>query len=110
MGMMRLPVLDGDDARVDEARTSEMFAYAIEHGVNYFDTAWGYHGGNSEKTVKNVLNRYPRERYYLASKFPGYDLSTLSRKEEIFETQLQKCGHTFRYEQFGTADGEHRDL
>lgn len=92
MGMMRLPVLDGDDARVDEARTAEMFAYAIEHGVNYFDTAWGYHSGNSEKTVKNVLSRYPRERYYLASKFPGYDLSTLSRKEEIFETQLQKCG------------------
>lgn len=47
MGMMRLPVLDGNDARIDEARTSEMFAYAIEHGVNYFDTAWGYHGGTA---------------------------------------------------------------
>ena len=92
MGMMRLPVIDGNDACIDEAQVSEMFAYAIEHGVNYFDTAWGYHGGNSEKVVKSVLGCYPRDQYSLASKFPGYDLSTLGRKEEIFEAQLEKCG------------------
>ena len=91
-GMMRLPVIDGDDARVDEAQAAEMFDYAFSHGVNYFDTAWGYHSGNSEYAAQHLLSRYPRERYYLASKFPGYDLSTLPHKEEIFETQLKKCG------------------
>ena len=44
MGTMRLPVIDGDDARVDEAAVKEMVAYAMENGINYYDTAWGYHG------------------------------------------------------------------
>lgn len=52
----------------------------------------GHHGGCSESAVPHLLGRYPRERYFLASKFPGYDLTTLSRKEEIFEAQLRKCG------------------
>ena len=42
--------------------------------------------------AQHLLSRYPRERDHLASKFPGYDLSTLPHKEEIFETQLKKCG------------------
>lgn len=91
-GLMRLPVLDGDDARIDVQPSAEMVEYAFSHGVNYFDTAWGYHGGCSESAVPHLLGRYPRERYFLASKFPGYDLTTLSRKEEIFEAQLRKCG------------------
>lgn len=47
MGAMRLPVVDGNDAVIDEAATAEMVAYAVRNGVNYFDTAWGYHNGNS---------------------------------------------------------------
>ena len=91
MGAMRLPVIDGDDSRIDEAATFEMVDYAMEHGVNYFDTAWGYHGGNSETVMGKALARHPRESYYLADKFPGYDLSNMDKVREIFEEQLRKC-------------------
>lgn len=92
MGTMRLPVFDGDDSKIDEEKTSEMVAYAIGHGINYFDTAWGYHSGNSEIVMGKVLKSYPRDSFYLASKFPGYDLSNMDKVEEIFEKQLKKCG------------------
>ena len=48
LGAMRLPVIDGDDSRIDEEASMEMVAYAMEQGINYYDTAWGYHSGNSE--------------------------------------------------------------
>ncbi len=91
LGMMRLPVIDGNDAVVDEAAAGEMIDYAWKNGINYFDTAWGYHDGNSELTAGKFLSRYPRESYYLADKFPGYDLSNMDKVEEIFEKQLEKC-------------------
>ncbi len=91
LGMMRLPVLGGDDGAVDEAAAAEMIDYAYQNGINYFDTAWGYHDGNSELVAGKYLGRYPRESYYLASKFPGYDLSNMDKVEEIFEKQLAKC-------------------
>lgn len=92
MGAMRLPVTEGDDSVIDEAATAEMVAYAMEKGINYFDTAWGYHGGHSEEVMGRVLSRYPRESFYLATKFPGYDLSNMDQVEAIFEKQLEKCG------------------
>lgn len=92
MGAMRLPVMAGDDSAIDEAATAEMVAYAMERGINYFDTAWGYHGGHSEEVMGRVLSRYPRESFYLATKFPGYDLSNMDQVEAIFEKQLKKCG------------------
>lgn len=91
MGTMRLPVFDGDDTKVDEEKTAEMVAYAMERGINYYDTAWGYHGGNSELVMGRILSKYPRDSFYLATKFPGYDLSNMDKAEEIFEKQLQKC-------------------
>ena len=91
MGCMRLPVLDGDDARVDQAAVDAMTDCAMEQGVNYYDTAWGYHSGNSERAIGKALARYPREQFYLADKFPGYDLSNMGKVEEIFEKQLEKC-------------------
>lgn len=91
MGAMRLPVIDGDDARVDEAKTEEMIDYAMSQGINYYDTAWGYHNGNSELTVGRALQKYPRDSFFLADKFPGYDLSNMDKVEEIFEEQLKKC-------------------
>lgn len=91
LGCMRLPVIDKDNARIDVAATEEMIAYAIKNGINYFDTAWGYHSGNSELVAGELLSKYPRESYYLASKFPGFDVDTFKRKEEVFERQLEKC-------------------
>ena len=88
MGCMRLPVIDGDDAKIDEEKTKEMVAYAMEHGVNYYDTAWGYHNGNSELVMGRALAQYPRESFYLADQFPGYDLSNMDKVEEIFEELL----------------------
>lgn len=92
MGAMRLPVIDGDDARIDEAAAEQMVDYAMAHGVNYYDTAWGYHDGKSELVMGKALQKYPRESFYLATKFPGYDLSNMDKVQEIFEKQLEKCG------------------
>ncbi len=92
MGAMRLPVINGDDNVIDSAETEKMVAYAMEHNINYYDTAWGYHGGNSEIALGNALSKYPRESYFLADKFPGYDLSNMPKVKEIFEKQLEKCG------------------
>lgn len=89
MGCMRLPVCDG---KIDEEETSLMIDTALKNGINYFDTAWGYHGGESEKVVGKILNKYPRDSYYVATKFPGYDLSNMGKAEEIFEKQLEKTG------------------
>lgn len=92
MGAMRLPVLDGEDAKIDAAATEQMVDHAMAQGVNYYDTAWGYHNGQSELVLAKALSKYPRESYFLADKFPGYDLSNMDKVEEIFEAQLKKCG------------------
>ena len=93
LGAMRLPIMNGDsDGRIDEEQTAKMVDYALDHGINYFDTAYGYHDGQSEIVMGKVLGRYPRESYYLADKFPGYDLSNMDKVESIFEEQLKKCG------------------
>ena len=94
-GAMRLPVIDGDDAKVDVPQTFRMVDYAMEHGINYYDTAWGYHGEHSEEIMGEALRKYPRDSYYFATKFPGYDLSNMPKVKEIFETQLQRTGLEF---------------
>ena len=91
MGAMRLPVVDGNDGKIDEAAAKEMVALAMKGGVNYYDTAWGYHSGQSELVMGRLLKEYPRESFYLATKFPGYDLGNMDKVEEIFEAQLKKC-------------------
>ena len=93
LGTMRLPVMGAaPDAPIDEERAAEMFSYAIDKGVNYFDTAYGYHDGESETVTGRILSKYPRDSYYLATKFPGYDLENMDKVEAIFEEQLEKCG------------------
>lgn len=91
MGNMRLPVIGGDDGKIDEKAVEEMIACAMQAGVNYYDTAYGYHNGRSETVVGSILKNYPRDSFYLATKFPGYDLSNMPKVKEIFEEQLKKC-------------------
>ena len=91
MGNMRLPVLDGDDSRIDVKTAKEMFDYCMASGINYYDTAYGYHGGQSELVVGELLQAYDRDSFYIASKFPGYDLNNMPKVKEIFEEQLKKC-------------------
>ena len=92
MGTMRLPLKSDNYAEIDEKRAEEMFDYAFEHGVNYFDTAWGYHNGQSEIVTGKLLKKYPRDKVYIATKFPGYDLANMDKVEEIFCRQLEKTG------------------
>ena len=94
-GAMRLPVIGGDDSRIDEAAALRMVDTAMANGINYYDTAWGYHGENSELVMGRALARYPRESFCLATKFPGYDPANWSKVEEIFETQLKKLNTTY---------------
>ena len=91
MGNMRLPLVDGNESQIDVEAVKAMFAQCMEAGINYYDTAYGYHGGQSEIVVGEVLKNYDRKSFYLASKFPGYDLSNMPKIKEIFEEQLKKC-------------------
>lgn len=105
MGNMRLPT--GEDGVIDERKAREIITYAYENGVNYFDTAYRYHGGQSESFVGKVLKDFPRDSWYIASKMPGHMMSYENGKlgfvgylagekvksiAQIFEEQLEKCG------------------
>ena len=89
-GAMRLPT--GQDGAIDEKKTFEMVDYAIENGVNYFDTAWPYHNGESERILGKALARYDRSEFYLADKYPGHQVSEKYDPADIFEEQLKRCG------------------
>lgn len=90
-GAMRLPCLA--DGSIDENQVAEMTRLAMEAGVNYFDTAYPYHGGQSERVMGRVLSKYPRDSYNLATKYPGHQiLSDGYNPAAIFEEQLEKCG------------------
>ena len=91
LGCMRLPTVDGQDTVIDEIVTAQMVQYSLDNGINYFDTAWMYHGGNSETVMGKVLSKHPRESFYLASKFPGFSKENMESASDIFEKQLEKC-------------------
>ena len=90
LGTMRLPLVEGTQ-EIDQEQVNKMVNFAIENGINYFDTAWGYHGGNSEISIGKALKNHKRDSFYLATKFPGYDISNMGKAPEIFEKQLEKC-------------------
>ena len=88
-GTMRLPTTAAGD--VDAAATEALLDYAMTHGVNYYDTAWPYMQNQSETVVGRCLKKYPRESFYLATKFPGHMLTGDPDPAGIFEQQLEKC-------------------
>ena len=89
-GCMRLPL--NEDKSIDEKEVRRMVDYAIEQGVNYFDTAWPYHSGASEIVIGKALSRHPRDRWFLADKYPGHQVAAAYNPAGIFEQQLEKCG------------------
>lgn len=111
LGCMRFPVLNGDDGQIDEAQAEAIVRCAMERGVNYYDTAWPYHKGRSEPVMGRILSKYPREAYYLATKFPGYLTENFPKAEEIFASQLERCRvdyfdfHLFHSVSDGNIDG-----
>ncbi len=91
-GCMRFPTLPGGTtADIDVELTEKMIRYGMEHGVNYFDTAYPYHNGQSETVLGNILSKFPRDSFYLADKFPGHQISKNYDPKEVFEHQLKKC-------------------
>lgn len=91
-GTMRLPLKPGGSAsQIDEEQVREMIRYAMEKGVNYFDTAYPYHGGESERVTGRLLKEYDRDSFYLATKYPGHQIASTYDPKAIFEEQLEKC-------------------
>lgn len=105
MGNMRLPTTE-ERGPIDREKAREIIEYAYEHGINFFDTAFRYHNGESESFVGEVLSQYPRESFMLISKFPGHMMNFKDHKlgfqgylsdfhceslSDVFEEQLKKC-------------------
>lgn len=89
-GLMRLPRL-GED--VDMAETGRMVDLFLQHGYTYFDTAWGYMNGRSEEAAKEALvDRYPREKFQLATKLPAYMGKTAQEAKDMLATSLRRTG------------------
>lgn len=87
-GCMRFPLRP--DGTVDEAQAARAHPPAVQGGVNYFDTAWPYHGGEGEPVLGRILSRYPRETYYLATKLPCWEISSREDAAERFARQLER--------------------
>ena len=89
-GAMRLPYLGGDTGRIDEPLSIRMIRHAIDHGVNYVDSAYGYHKGNSEVAVGKALRDGYRERVKLATKMPTWLVNSTADMDRCLDQQLGK--------------------
>ncbi len=87
-GCMRFPTTS--DGKIDRERARAMLLRAHEAGVNYYDTAYPYHGGESELVVGEVLNELPRDSYFLTTKLPVWEIKTREDAQKMFEKQLEK--------------------
>lgn len=90
-GTMRLPLLPDGSGEVDEEQVAEMVRCAADNGINYYDTAYPYHNSRSEIIIGKALKQLPRESFYLATKYPGHQISVSYNPEATFEEQLRKC-------------------
>ena len=89
-GCMRFPKL-GEE--IDQEQVGRMADAFLSSGLNYFDTAHGYHSGLSETTLRACLtSRYPRDRYLLTDKLTGVYFKTEEDIRPLFESQLEACG------------------
>ena len=89
-GLMRLP---GKDGQIDMEQLCRMVDAYMQAGMNYFDTAYVYHGGNSEKAIREALvSRYPRDQFMLATKLPAWCMKGREDRDRIFNEQLKRCG------------------
>jgi uncharacterized protein len=89
-GAMRLPLLDGNPANIDKSQAIRMIRYAIDHGINYVDTAYVYHAGESERVVGLALKDGYREKVKLATKLPTRMVKTADDFDRFFEEQLER--------------------
>jgi hypothetical protein len=89
-GAMRLPINGDDSSDIDEEKAIEMIRYAVDKGVNYIDTAWPYHQGESERLVAKVLKDGYRDKVYLATKLPMWELEERADLDKYFNKQLEK--------------------
>ena len=107
MGNMRLPKIENQGEKIDREKAQEIIDYAMSHGITYYDTAYRYHGGESERFIGEALKKYPRDSFLLASKFPGHMMEKKengvmgftsmlaghpdSTVDAVFHEQLEKC-------------------
>jgi hypothetical protein len=89
-GAMRLPVVDNDASKIDVPEAEKMIIYAVDHGVNYVDTAYPYHRGKSEPLLGDIFRRGYREKVRLATKMPTWLINSKEDMDRCFQEQLQR--------------------
>ena len=91
-GAMRLPRVDGQDGVIDVEESARLVKIAMENGVNYFDTAYPYSEGTNEPVLGKILAEYPRDSFYLVSKYPGWMELEKYDAKAMLDEQLERCG------------------
>jgi len=89
-GCMRLPVVNGSYSSVDEEKAKEMLSHAIDNGINYLDTAYPYHNGESETFLGKALTEEQREKTYIATKIPSWNITDRNDLDYYFNKQLER--------------------